>query len=348
MNSKNIKDLFPELWPMLLYARVRNKLSHAYLAVGDDTSTLEQFGHLWSKICACQQPQLKGGEPCYQCNVCLRIENDSYHELYKLQPASKSRQITVDEVRNCEHQLNLATESGHHKIALIYEADRMTTQAQNAFLKTLEEPPPNVTLILLSTQPKSLLPTIRSRCQTISLLTNKRTYSETICQQIVPAIAKLKPDAGSATALSVAATLKNNLAALHAQAQEQASVDEGLQQYEQELTKGAQKELEELRTARVQAEYLRLRQTVTEMIQTWFQQKELLAYGITRNDLPNPEMLDYSDEDAESLTPEADEAKRQTDIVSIFIQCLNDNVEETLAVESFCLDLCKRRNARRQ
>lgn len=87
-----------------------------------------------------------------------------------LRPRMKSRRIGVDEIRDLEHTLYLAAPGGACKVGVIVEADRMNDQAANAFLKTLEEPPQNTLLLLLSANPQRLLPTILSRCVRIQLL----------------------------------------------------------------------------------------------------------------------------------------------------------------------------------
>ena len=87
-----------------------------------------------------------------------------------VRPQMKSRIIGVDEIRNLEHTLQLAAPGGACKVGVITEADRMRDQAANAFLKTLEEPPNNTLLLLLTANPQRLLPTILSRCVRIPLL----------------------------------------------------------------------------------------------------------------------------------------------------------------------------------
>ena len=87
-----------------------------------------------------------------------------------VRPRMKSRRIGVDEIRNLEHTLHLAAPGGACKVGVITEADRMFDQAANAFLKTLEEPPQNTLLLLLTANPQRLLPTILSRCVRIPLL----------------------------------------------------------------------------------------------------------------------------------------------------------------------------------
>jgi len=86
-----------------------------------------------------------------------------------VRPRSKSRQIRVDEMREIEKMMNQSAPGGKWKIGVIVDADRMNESAENAFLKTLEEPPPQSILLLLSSEPERLLPTIWSRCVNLSL-----------------------------------------------------------------------------------------------------------------------------------------------------------------------------------
>ena len=92
-------------------------------------------------------------------------ENQSEHpDLFHLRPAGKARIISVEKTRELIATLNRTSNQGGCKVAIIHEADRMRKEAANAFLKTLEEPPPDTYLLLLSSTPYSLLATIRSRC----------------------------------------------------------------------------------------------------------------------------------------------------------------------------------------
>ncbi len=86
-----------------------------------------------------------------------------------IRPRMKSRRIGVEEIRNLEQTLHLAAPGGACKVGVIIEADRMNDQAANAFLKTLEEPPQNTMLLLLTANPQRLLPTILSRCVRLPL-----------------------------------------------------------------------------------------------------------------------------------------------------------------------------------
>jgi DNA polymerase III subunit delta' len=93
-------------------------------------------------------------------------------EIFVAEPESKSRRIVIEQIRELEHGLQMRGAEGRRKVAIISEADRLQPQAANAFLKTLEEPPANSLLLLLSALPEALPDTIVSRCISISLAAN--------------------------------------------------------------------------------------------------------------------------------------------------------------------------------
>src|SRR3954454_17739346 len=99
--------------------------------------------------------------------------------VYVAEPESKSRRIVIDQVRALEHALQMRSPTGHRKVAIIADADRLQPQAANAFLKTLEEPPNDSLLILLSGMPEVLPDTILSRCVAVPLAAaDERTLSD--------------------------------------------------------------------------------------------------------------------------------------------------------------------------
>jgi len=93
-------------------------------------------------------------------------------EIFVAEPESKSRRILIEQIRELEHGLQMRASDGRRKVAIIAEADRLQPQAANAFLKTLEEPPSNSLLLLLSALPEALPDTIVSRCISIPLTAN--------------------------------------------------------------------------------------------------------------------------------------------------------------------------------
>jgi len=108
------------------------------------------------------------GEGCGSCPDCLKAEKGTHPDIHFLAPSSKSRLIPVDDMRDMLRMVYLRGYSDNWKVFIIQDADRMNIQAQNAFLKTLEEPPEKTVMILITDQPGQLLPTIRSRCQKVT------------------------------------------------------------------------------------------------------------------------------------------------------------------------------------
>src|SRR5436305_13692781 len=98
-------------------------------------------------------------------------------EIFVAEPESKSRRILIEQIRELEHGLQMRASDGRRKVAIIAVADRLQPQAANAFLKTLEEPPRNSLLLLLSALPEALPETILSRCIAIPLALNGELQS---------------------------------------------------------------------------------------------------------------------------------------------------------------------------
>lgn len=136
-------------------AQTRNRLAHAYLIAGASGSG--------KRALAADVAELVNGAPAGE------IFSGNAPDVHLAGPESKSRRIVIEQIRALEHALQMRAGDGRRKVAIISEADRMVTQAANAFLKTLEEPPNNSLLILLSSIPEVLPDTILSRCIEIPL-----------------------------------------------------------------------------------------------------------------------------------------------------------------------------------
>ncbi len=120
-----------------------------------------------------------------QLNGCRATSLDAlHHPLCRIvRPSSKSRRILIEDIRSIEPFLQLRAAEGQTKIVVIIEADRINEQAANAFLKTLEEPPPQTLIILVPEQPSPLLPTILSRCIRMDLRDTDASIRLTPVQQ---------------------------------------------------------------------------------------------------------------------------------------------------------------------
>ncbi len=145
---------------LLLSAHQNDRLAHAYLITGTEGNGKQELaGKL---ICS-----VNGLENTDSNSRTLDSLRSGMVNI--IGPESRSRRITVDGIRGAEKALQMAGQRGLKKFVVIKEADRMVPAASNAFLKTLEEPPQNSILLLLTAQPEQLLTTILSRCIRISL-----------------------------------------------------------------------------------------------------------------------------------------------------------------------------------
>src|SRR2546422_372702 len=147
----------------------RGRLGHAYLFCGADLAELEGVARTLSKTLNCEKPPRRGAsglalESCDECLSCRKIDSHNYPDVLWVRPESKLRVITIDQMRELMQTIQLKPAQAALKVAVIVAADRLNVQAANAFLKTLEEPPADSILILLSTEPQRLLETILSRC----------------------------------------------------------------------------------------------------------------------------------------------------------------------------------------
>jgi DNA polymerase-3 subunit delta' len=141
-----------------------NRLAHALLIHGQNLKQVESFAYeLTSKLI----------------EVSHTGDGVDWHpDVFSVRPSKKSRVISVDDTRELIRNIQHSPQKGDRKVALIYEVDRLNASAANAFLKTLEEPPLNTTILLLTTRPYSLLATIRSRCQLFRLPTSDQSLAD--------------------------------------------------------------------------------------------------------------------------------------------------------------------------
>ncbi len=130
----------------------RGRLSHGLLMVGDDSESLS------AAAMALADRLLNRGssEPS-------PYPPDRHPDCLQVRPAGKSRSISAQSVRDLIGRINVSPSVSRYKVAVLHDADRMNVSAANIFLKTLEEPPADTTLLLLTGRPHALLPTIRSR-----------------------------------------------------------------------------------------------------------------------------------------------------------------------------------------
>ncbi|MDP8216371.1 MAG: DNA polymerase III subunit delta' [Candidatus Kaelpia imicola] len=116
----------------------------------------------FSKSVNCLQ---SAGDSCSVCQNCVQIEREFHPDFYIVRPAEKSGEITIDMIRELQRFLNLSPANARKKFFIIDQAEKMNIESANAFLKSLEEPPLDSVIILVSSRPGALIATIKSRCK---------------------------------------------------------------------------------------------------------------------------------------------------------------------------------------
>ena len=141
---------------------------HAYLITGPQGVGRRTLGLRFAQGLNCQNPP-EPGQPCRKCSACKRIEAMQHPDLAVVQAEHEGEVLRIDQVRELQHSLALAPYEARYRVALILRFEEAHASAANAMLKTLEEPPAQVVVILTAKSSESLLPTIVSRCEVIRL-----------------------------------------------------------------------------------------------------------------------------------------------------------------------------------
>jgi DNA polymerase-3 subunit gamma/tau len=138
-----------------------NQLAHAFLFCGPRGVGKTTCARILAKTINCEN-QSKDGEACNKCHSCVSFNEGTSLNIHELDAASNN---SVDDIRTLVEQVRFAPQAGKYKVYIIDEVHMLSSAAFNAFLKTLEEPPPYAIFILATTEKHKILPTILSRCQ---------------------------------------------------------------------------------------------------------------------------------------------------------------------------------------
>lgn len=143
-----------------------DKVSHAYIIQGDYDSGKKLMASVFAKALQCEQ---KGTEPCNHCTSCLQADTGNQPDIIYVSH-EKPNSIGIHDVREqINGSIGIKPYSSDYKIYIVDEAEKMTAEAQNALLKTIEEPPAYAVIFLLTTNLGKLLPTILSRCVVLNI-----------------------------------------------------------------------------------------------------------------------------------------------------------------------------------
>lgn len=147
-------------------AIAHHKVSHAYILTGETGTGRKSLANAFAWTLLCEKEQ---SEPCMECHACKQVLSGSHPDLIYV-THEKPNSIGVDEIREqINDTIMVRPYSSHYKIYIVDEAEKMTQQAQNALLKTMEEPPSYAIILLLTTNQEAFLPTILSRCVQLKL-----------------------------------------------------------------------------------------------------------------------------------------------------------------------------------
>ena len=149
-----------------------NRVSHAYILNGERGSGKKMLANLFAMTLLCETGD---NEPCGKCHSCKQAESGNHPDIIRV-THEKPNSISVDDIRTqVNNTVDIKPYQGPYKIYIIPQADMMTPQAQNAILKTIEEPPSYAVFLLLTENAETLLPTINSRCVMLKLRNIKDT-----------------------------------------------------------------------------------------------------------------------------------------------------------------------------
>lgn len=328
----------------------RGRLAHAYLFAGDELEALAGLARTLAKTLNCERPVVIHGaaiDCCDECISCRKIDHGNHADVHWVRPESKSRVVTTDQIRSLMREIQLKPNEAEYKVAIIVAADRLRVEAANAFLKTLEEPPPKSILILLSTEPQRILETILSRCLRLNFGGHGQQVFEKAHKEWLALFGQMAATNGKhlLNRYLLLDVLLKRLTELKTTIEEALTARSPLQQY-----KDAEKELvdkwEDELSAAIEAEYRRQRADLLRVLQWWLRDVWLQSlaetadgsFSLTRNRelLSFPEMDQTRDVARRISGREALENLQTMDEVQGW---LGTNVQEALALEVGLLKL---------
>ncbi|MDX2245121.1 MAG: DNA polymerase III subunit gamma/tau, partial [Leptolyngbyaceae cyanobacterium bins.302] len=167
----------PDVQTTLSNAVKRNRIPPAILLIGPKGTGKTSTARIFAKSinCLSDRPTLN---PCGKCESCRSIESSISLDVTEMDAASHGG---VDDARELIQRIQIAPVKGAYRVVILDEAQMLTREAQNALLKTFEEPPGHVVFILCTTDPHKILPTIVSRCLT---LTFRSLAIDTVCNHL--------------------------------------------------------------------------------------------------------------------------------------------------------------------
>ena len=202
---EELEKIQPVALKMIKNSIRKNRLAHAYLFEGMRGTGKKETGIVVAKSLFCQSP-IDGYIPCEECNNCQRINHGNHPDIHIVEPDGLS--IKKQQIQLLQEEFSKTGVESNQKLYMIIHADRMTVNAANSLLKFLEEPHQQTFAILVTEQIQKILPTILSRCQTLSFrpLSNDDLIHKLVelgvKKDLAPLIAQLTNNLDEALALN--------------------------------------------------------------------------------------------------------------------------------------------------
>ena len=326
--------------PLLQRSLARGRLGHAYLFTGHDLEDLESLAKTLAKTLNCLKPVKTGGvatDCCDNCLSCRKTDQETHADVHWARPESKSRVVTVDQMRDLMREIQLKPAEAEYKVAIIAAADRLNPQAANAFLKTLEEPPAKSVLILLSTHPQRILETILSRCLRLNFSSEglrplDQAQADWLTGFGALAAGEQKSLLGRYRLLDA---LLQRLGEIRTRVEEALTARSPLQRYD-DVEKELRERWEEELSAAIEAEYRRQRADLLSLVQWWLRDVWLNHLAVDGKLLRFPQMAG-APAVAKKISPR--QALENLQTLEQTQRLLHTNVQEALALEVGLLKL---------
>jgi DNA polymerase-3 subunit delta' len=313
----------------------RGRLAHAYLFAGPSGSGKEAVARTLAKALNCVE---QDHDSCDRCDSCRRVDAGAHPDVYWVRSESKSRRIQVEQMREFMKSVNLRSSMGGVKVGIVVDAECMGEEASNAFLKTLEEPPAQTVIILLTADPQRLLPTILSRCLRISFGPIAAVARSPYSLKLLPVLARFSATGEGKVAggYQLLAELTGLLQEVRTETRARVEAEMNLERYE-ELEPKVRERLEEQLEARIEGEYRAAREQVLEEMYGWFGDVLLCAEGADDQLLAHPDLATAARQVAAGLT--CPQACHNLEAIEQIRDSLSRNIAETLAFEVGLLKL---------
>jgi DNA polymerase III subunit delta' len=331
-----LSDLPQQAAPVRLLQRslASRRLAHAYLFLGDSLDELEILARNLVKTINCAR--FPDGFPadadaCDACVSCRKIEQSNHPDVQWVRPESKTRIISVDQIRELLQTVYLKPTDARFKATVIVAADRLNVQAANAFLKTLEEPPAGTVFILLSTEPQRLLETILSRCLRLHCGGGGTKIDPDTAQWLAAFSQTASVTGGGLFArYRLLDDLLQRLGGLKEEVETaltaQSPIERHEERWKQELS------------AAIEAEYRRRRADQIGALQLWLRDLWLAVQRAWEPRLATfPDLADVTEKIAGRL--DSTKATRNLEVLETTQRLLHTNVQEALALEIGLLKL---------